>query len=40
MLTEIRVQNIANAGPKLSIGRWSKSAGVLAVVALAVILCP
>ena len=27
MTTEIRVPTIANAGPKLSIGRWFKSAG-------------
>ena len=27
MLTEIRVPTIADAGPKLSIGRWFKSAG-------------
>ena len=27
MLTEIRVPIIADAGPKLSIGRWFKSAG-------------
>ncbi len=27
MLTEIRVPTIANAGPRLSIGRWFKSAG-------------
>jgi 2-oxoglutarate dehydrogenase E2 component (dihydrolipoamide succinyltransferase) len=27
MLTEIRVSTIADAGPKLSIGRWFKSAG-------------
>jgi pyruvate/2-oxoglutarate dehydrogenase complex dihydrolipoamide acyltransferase (E2) component len=27
MTTEIRVPIIANAGPKLSIGRWFKSAG-------------
>jgi 2-oxoglutarate dehydrogenase E2 component (dihydrolipoamide succinyltransferase) len=27
MTTEIRVPPIANAGPKLSIGRWFKSVG-------------
>jgi 2-oxoglutarate dehydrogenase E2 component (dihydrolipoamide succinyltransferase) len=27
MLTEIRVPTIADAGPKLSIGRWFKRAG-------------
>jgi 2-oxoglutarate dehydrogenase E2 component (dihydrolipoamide succinyltransferase) len=27
MTTEIRVPTIANAGPKLSIGRWFKSVG-------------
>jgi pyruvate/2-oxoglutarate dehydrogenase complex dihydrolipoamide acyltransferase (E2) component len=27
MLTEIRVPTIADAGPKLSVGRWFKRAG-------------
>jgi pyruvate/2-oxoglutarate dehydrogenase complex dihydrolipoamide acyltransferase (E2) component len=27
MLTEIHVPNIADAGPKLSVGRWFKSVG-------------